>query len=100
MGGIVGEGKCPTQNGRGIVRGECPGNCPTPLSGGFSYSPGGADPRIPHESRHVRPYGLPKRNLVLFLLQIENAMLMAFQPARSMFNSAFLVDPIAVLYQP
>jgi len=28
-------------------------------------------------------------------------MLMAFQPARSVFNSAFpIVDPTAVLYQP
>src|SRR6218665_1117134 len=53
------------------------------FSGGFSYRPGGADrppPRpswlctgIPHESRHVHPYGLPERNLVLFLIQIDNA---------------------------
>src|SRR6218665_2399005 len=51
-------------------------------SGGFSYRPGGADrppaPLLvvhwrPHESRHVRPYGLPEQNLVLFLIQIDNA---------------------------
>ena len=57
------------------------GRAVTATSGGFSYRPGGADrPRRPapvhwrpHESRHVRPYGLPERNLVLFLIQIDNA---------------------------
>ena len=60
-------------------------NCFTGItlsSSGFSYRPGGADrpyaPLLvvhwrPHESIHVRPYGLPERILVLFLIQIDNA---------------------------